>query len=200
MRIVKRHEERYENRRLLFIPLTRFLLTCVLPVHLMACLWFHVNSNGWHSDNLDVKTKEYFTNKFIESMDEDNWIYTAFMTMENIFNSYIVCFYWACITATLTGYGDFFNTDSLSIGYVLICMLLSMIFIDGIQLAKMASWFSNRDNSRARYFHRVSIIRSHVNRLGVSEYLVKNVIGYYEYLWKRKRLTSEKKISLFPFN
>ncbi|CAD5121991.1 DgyrCDS10444 [Dimorphilus gyrociliatus] len=194
-RIVYRHEDIYENRQQLQIPLTRFLLTCVLPVHIMACLWFHVNSDGWHGDNLQIKTKDYFQDKFIANIDDDtNWIVKAFTTMDYIFNSYIVCFYWACITATLTGYGDLCNTDSLSIAYVLICMLLSMIFIHGIQLGKMASWFSNRDNSRARYFQRVSIIKSHVNRLGVPEYLVKNVIGYYEYLWKRKRGTASNNL------
>jgi len=150
----------------------KYFLIAFALIHCISCGWYML---ACPADNGEDLIQCYQTGWAIQK--EQN------MASSTLLQRYIKCLYWATITATSTGYGDIHAVNSNEKWYSIASMLLGIGFFFGPILGYMASNLTNSDAKRARYTHRISVIKDHLVDQTVSDDVQKKVVDYYEHLW-----------------
>ncbi|XP_077978719.1 uncharacterized protein LOC144434138 [Glandiceps talaboti] len=158
----------------------KYTTLAALMNHLLSCGWYALTCEGLHDG--------------IEPVCYNNsWGTTSAFDLGTVLantstgDAYIITLYWAVATTTSTGYGDIHSINENERWFSVFAMILGIFTFFGMILGGMASMLTNFDGQRARYTHRLNVIKDHLNDLTVPEELQKLVTGYYEYLWVRKK-------------
>lgn len=148
---------------------------------LVAYTLIHTISCGWYSFACpnEAEVKNHF------HCYSHGWAVHKNQSMESLstLQRYVKCLYWATITATTTGYGDIHAVNTSEKFYSVVSMLLGIGFFFGPILGYMASNLTNADSKRARYTHRIDVIKKHLKDKSVTMATRKKVTGYYDHLW-----------------
>ncbi|XP_071795542.1 uncharacterized protein [Asterias amurensis] len=161
-----------------------------LIIHTAACLWYTLACVG-HHEGIDITCRN------------DSWA-LAFNLGTDIRNSsagdsYVIALYWSVATATSTGYGDISAVNISEKWVSIVAMLIGEGVFFGMILGGMASMLTNFDAQRARYTHRFNVIKQSLRDETVTDDLQRQVVGYYEYLWFRKKgVTDDSLINAMP--
>ncbi|XP_070566365.1 uncharacterized protein [Ptychodera flava] len=158
----------------------KYTTLAALMNHLLSCAWYALTCVGLH-DGLDPVC---YNNSWGTSPEIDLGTELANTSTGD---AYIITLYWAVATTTSTGYGDIHSINENERWFSTFGMLLGIFVFFGMILGGMASMLTNFDGQRARYTHRLNVVKNHLKDLTVPEELQKLVIGYYEYLWVRKK-------------
>ncbi|XP_022094111.1 uncharacterized protein LOC110981133 isoform X3 [Acanthaster planci] len=161
-----------------------------LIIHITACVWYFLACDGWH-DGLP------------NACQNDSWAlnFDLGADIRNISagESYVIALYWSVATATSTGYGDISAVNAGEKWVSILAMLIGEGVFFGMILGGMASMLTNFDAQRARYTHRFNVIKQSLKDETVTEDLQRQVVGYYEYLWFRKKgVTDDSLINAMP--
>ncbi|XP_071497085.1 uncharacterized protein [Diadema antillarum] len=172
----------------------KYTVLAAMVIHLTACGWFYFACSGWHGPDGGYELncrKNSWARKFgFVGNDTES---------DKPGDFYVIALYWSVATATSTGYGDISAANELEKWFSIFSMLLGIVVFFGMILGGMASMLTNFDAQRARYTHRFNVIKDTLKDQTVPEDLQKQVIGYYEYLWVRKKgVTDESLINALP--
>ncbi|XP_071956713.1 uncharacterized protein [Antedon mediterranea] len=161
-----------------------------LSIHFLACFWYLLSCSGRHGDT-------------IPTCDNGTWAAqlepSSYISEKSTLDAYIVSLYWAVATTTSTGYGDISAITQEEKAYSIVAMLLGIGVFYGVILGGMASMMTNFDSQRARYTHRLNVIKENLRDLRVKDEMYLLVVGYYEYLWVRKKgVTDDSMFNKLP--
>ncbi|CAH1786243.1 unnamed protein product [Owenia fusiformis] len=169
----------------IIIRALKYLVLCLFTTHALTCGWFAIACEGMHAGMTRTCT-------------DGSWAkHPSFglnLEQADAMTTYVVSLYWAMATATSTGYGDIYPVNLNEKWYSVIGMLAGISVFFGMLLGGMTSMLTNFDTNRARYLHRLGAIKDHMQDWGVSQDLQKEVVGYYEYLWLRKKGVSTENL------
>ncbi|XP_033108885.1 uncharacterized protein LOC117110323 isoform X2 [Anneissia japonica] len=124
---------------------------------------------------------------------------SSYISDKSTLDAYVVSLYWAVATTTSTGYGDISAITQEEKAYSILAMLVGIAVFYGVILGGMASMMTNFDSQRARYTHRLNVIKENLRDLRVKDEMYCLVVGYYEYLWVRKKgVTDDSMFNKLP--
>nr|XP_054756976.1 uncharacterized protein LOC129263078 [Lytechinus pictus] len=168
----------------------KYTVVAAMVIHVTSCGWYYLACTGWHGDETPSCHNGSWALSFNFGQDLDQ---------ASTGDSYVISLYWSVATATSTGYGDISAVNEKEKWFSIGAMLLGIVVFFGMILGGMASMLTNFDAQRARYTHRFNVIKDSLKDQSVPEDLQKQVIGYYEYLWVRKKgVTDDSLINALP--
>ncbi len=149
-----------------YLRITKFCVSVMLLIHLIACSWFAI--------------------AFADNFPDNSWVVTAGIKNADSTTQYIRSLYWTITTMTTVGFGDI--TPNRNIEYVLtsIMMLLGASLYAYI-IGNIASLFSKIDSAKINYWNRIEAVTQYLRYRRVPSDLNERVKDYYEYLWERHR-------------
>ena len=158
----------------------KYAVVVSIMLHIMTCGWFMLACPN-ESDN-------YGSNERYKCQAVHAWSEKFDALVEyhrSTFQRYVRCFYWATATSTSTGYGDIAPHTPIEKWFSVCSMAFSIALLFGPILGYMASTITNADSKRAKYIHRLEVIKDHLKNKSVSASTQKHVTRFYEHLWRR---------------
>ena len=154
-----------------YLRIGKLLLTVIVVLHLVACVWFLV--------------------PFFGDFPDQSWVVSEGIEDAAPGTQYIRSLYWAVVTATTVGYGDI--TPNRNVEYVL-SMLVIVIGASmwAFIIGNFASLLSNLDSTQTAFWTRVELVTQFLRSRGVPPDVNENVRGFYEYTWGRYRGADER--------
>jgi len=123
---------RHSAMRMLF-----FLVTVLLAVHIMACLWFFISSLEGHSPN--------------------TWAGTLNIENDPTFDQYIASLYWTITTLSTVGYGDIVPRTSLERIVSIFWMIFGLCFFS-FTVSSLSSMLNSVDTKESLLSHKLAAI------------------------------------------
>ena len=178
--ILQKHESTKLGGYSKIIRSIKYLVVVSIMVHLMTCGWFMLACPN--------ESSEYGSTERYKCYAAHSWSAQFDMLVEyhrSTFQRYVRCFYWATATSTSTGYGDISPHTPGEKWFTVVCMTCAIALLFGPILGYMASTITNADSKRAKYIHRLEVIKHHLENKKVSASTQKQVTRFYEHLWRR---------------
>jgi len=149
-----------------YIRISKFLMTVMLLIHLVACAWFMI--------------------PFMEKFPPDCWVYRSGIQASPPGIQYIHSLYWAITTMTTVGYGDITPVRTFEYIFSMFVMLMGASFYAFI-IGNVASLFSNIDFVKSRHRNRIEAVMQYLQYRKVPGNLSVRVRNFYDYMWERRR-------------
>ncbi|CAI2379112.1 unnamed protein product [Moneuplotes crassus] len=150
------------------IKLFIFLLVFIQVV---GCLWIYMGLN---------------------SSDSGNWIHSQGLQKEDRMRIYIFSVYYAAISITTIGYGDFSGTIHAEILYIVICIIVGSVYYSFF-ISIVGSVFSNRSLRANIYSTYIGYIEKMKRNYKIPDDLALQLASYYENHSKTLDLANNKK-------
>ena len=156
-----------------------FLITFLLLVHLLACLWI-------------------FIGRFEIYASDQNWIYRGQMLDFEDARLYLAGIYWATTTLTTVGYGDIVAYNSAERIFACFSMIIG-IFLYSYIIGSLTNLLSNLDQREAKLTRKLDIVnRLHREYPTINKEFYKKITTALEYKHKNTKSNIDSLLSDLP--
>ncbi|OMJ85063.1 hypothetical protein SteCoe_13718 [Stentor coeruleus] len=156
-----------------------FLITFLLLVHILACLWV-------------------FIGRFDMANSDQNWIFMNKMVDYDEFRIYLTAVYWATTTLTTVGYGDIRAYNSNERIFACMSMIIG-IFLYSYIIGSLTNLLSNLDIREAKLTRKLDIVnRLHREYPSIDKNFYKKIATALEYKHKNTKSNIDTLLSDLP--
>lgn len=125
-----------------------FLLSFILAVHLMACLWYFIPT--------------------MEDMGVETWVVRYGIVDNSVSDKYVNCLYWAMTTLATVGYGDILPS-TVTEKIVAICWMLFGVFFFSFVVGSIANVINGADSKRNMLMSKLAAIDEFASECNLSK-------------------------------
>ncbi|EFC50264.1 cyclic nucleotide gated channel alpha [Naegleria gruberi] len=153
--------------------LLNFVIIVAMSVHISSCVWF------------SIVMAEY----------PDSQVFTLsasiFEPSTTTLYKYMYGFYWSLVS--MAGYGGTMPVSDLQVAFVAIIYLVGIaVFVTVIGI--VSSLAQDLNVTESAFIEKVDAVTDYINSRGLSASLKKQILQYYQYLWKSRKGLDESKI------
>ena len=141
------------------IKMILIFIKLLLLVHIIACCWAT-------SANFELNTNE-------------NWLFDQSVQDEDMYDKYMVAFYWAVVTTTTVGYGDVVPVNKFEIGLALIIIICGVAYYSYV-IGNLSFLFASILGEKTEQARRKDQIKRILSVQNLPEELIERITVYKE--------------------